>query len=108
MEGHILGKGHGQIEPEGQIAVALLEPVDLFLSFAAALGKQNLGILNGGGVQRGKAVGRIGIAEDLHHLLKLDLLGRQQLHKTGQSPGLNDIHKMLPHNYLNAKFKMQN
>ena len=93
MQGHILGKGHRQVKPEGQVAVALGEAVNLLFGFAAALGEENLGILDGGGVQGGEAVGGVGIPENLRHFFKLDLLVRQQLHKAGQGAGFDDLHK---------------
>ena len=89
---HIFGKRHGQVKPQRQVAVALLEAVDLLFGFAAALGQQNLGILDDGSVQRGKAVGAIGAAQHAEHPLKLSLLSRQQLHKTGQCPGFYNTH----------------
>ncbi len=92
VQGNVLGQRHRQVEPQGQVAVALGEAVDLLLGFAAALGQQNLGILDDGGVQRGEAVGSVGGAQDFGHFLKTDLLAGQQLHKTGQRPGLNNVH----------------
>ena len=92
VQGHVFCQRHGQVKAQGQVAVALGEAVDLLLRLAAALGKQNLGILDDGGIQRGKAVGSVGGAQDLGHFLKTDLLGRQQLHKAGQRPGLDDFH----------------
>ena len=96
MQRHILCQRHRQVEPQGQVAVALGKAVDLLFGFAAALGKKNLSILNGRGIQRGKAVGGIGVTENLHQLFKTDLLVRQQLHKAGEGAGLDDIHKNNP------------
>ncbi len=93
VQGHIFSKGHCQIEPKGQVAVPLLEAVDLLFRLAAALGEENLGILDDRGVQRGETIGGVGGPEDLHHFFKAKLLARQQFHKAGQSPGLDDIHK---------------
>ena len=94
VQGNVFGQRHGQIEPQGQIAVALGEAVDLLLGFAAALGQKDLGILNGGGIQGGKAVGGVGPAEDRHHFFQLDLLIRQQFHKAGKGAGFDHIHKV--------------
>ena len=96
MLGNILCQRYGQTESQGQIAVALGEAVDLLLGFAAALGQKDLGILNGGGVQGGKAVGGVGPAEDLHHFFQLDLLVGQQLHKAGQRPRGHFCHSHSP------------
>jgi len=63
-----------QVKPQSQIAVALLKTVDLLFGLAAALGQQNLGILDGGSVQRRKAVQAVGIPEQLHHLFHFLLL----------------------------------
>ena len=93
VQGNILCQRHGQVKTQSQIAVALLETVDLLLSLAAALGQQNLGIFNHRGIQSSKAVQGIGIPQHLHHTLHLSLLLRQQFHKTGQSPGLDSFHK---------------
>ena len=87
MQGHILGQGHRQVKPQGQIGVALLEAVDLLFGFAAALGQQHLAGLDGRGVQGSEAVSAVGGAQDLHHPLHLLLRGRQQLHEAGESPG---------------------
>ena len=46
-----------------------------------------------GGIQRGKAVQGIGFPQNGHHPLHLRLLAGQQLHKTGQRPGLDHTHK---------------
>ena len=92
VQRHILGKGHCQIEPQRQIAVAFLEAVDLLLGLAAALCQKDLGILDSRGVQRRKAVHGVGLAQDFHHALQLLLLLGQQLHKTGQRPGSDSFH----------------
>ena len=93
VQGDVFCQRDGQIEAQGQIAVALLEAVDLLFSLAAALGKQNLGILDGGGVQGGKTIGGIGAAENIHHGFKTNLLVGQQLHEAGQGPGLDNFHR---------------
>ena len=93
MQRDILGQRYGQIKAQSQITVALLEAVDLLLGLTAALGQQNFCILNGRGVQGGKAVRGIGVTQNLHHALQLLLLSRQQLHKSGQSPGGNAFHR---------------
>ena len=83
VQRHILGQGHRQVEPQGQVGVALGEAIDLLLGLAAALGQQHLAGLDQRGIQRSKAVQGIGFAENVHHPLHL-LLGRgQQLHKPG-------------------------
>ena len=94
MQSNILGKRHGQVKAQSQIAVALLEAVNLLFGLTAALGKQNLGIFDGRGVQRRKAVQTVSGAKDLYHSLKLHLLSGQKLHKTGQSPGFDSFHKI--------------
>ena len=95
VQSNILCQRHGQVKTQSQIAVALLEAVNLLLGFAAALGQQDLGILDNRGVQRCKTVGSVGLAQNFGHFLKTDLLGRQQLHETGQCPGLNNLHILL-------------
>ena len=91
--GHILGQGDGQVKAQRQVGVALLKAIDLLLRLAAALGQQHLAGLDDGGVQGGEAVQGIGLPEDGHHAVKLDLAGGHQFHKTGQGPGLNLTHK---------------
>ena len=88
VEGHILCQGDRQVEPEGQIRVALLEAVDLLLRLAAALGQQYLAGLDHRGIQGGKAIEGIGTAEDLHDPLHLLLGSGQQFHKAGQVRGV--------------------
>ena len=77
MERHILGQGNGQVKAESQVAVTLLETVDLLLRLPAAFGQQDFGRFNDGGIQGGEAVEGIGIAQDLHDALHL-LLGDRQ------------------------------
>ena len=95
VQGHILGQGHRQVKPQGQIGVALLEAVDLLFGFAAALGQQHLAGLDGRGVQGSEAVSAVGGAQDLHHPLHLLLRGRQQLHEAGESPGGHSCHGVI-------------
>ena len=76
-----------------------MEAVDLLFGLTAALGKEDLGVLDSGGVQRRKAVKTVGLAEDLGHPLKLHLLSGQKLHKTGQRPGFDSFHKITSVNY---------
>ena len=83
MLGNILCQRYGQIESQGQVAVALGEAVDLLFGLAAALGKQHLGGLDQRGIQRIEAVQRIGFAQYLHDALQLHLRCRKQLHKAG-------------------------
>ena len=92
VQSDVFCQGHRQVEAQGKVAVALGEAVDLFFRFSAALGKQNLGVLDHRGVQRGEAVGGVGLAQNLRHAVKFQLLFRQQLHKAGQCPGLDDLH----------------
>ena len=56
MEGHILGQGHRQVKAEGEVAVALLEAVDLLFGLAAGFGQQHLTGLDDGGIQGREAV----------------------------------------------------
>ena len=93
VQGNVFCQRHRQVEPQRQVTVTLLKAVNLLFGFAAALGKQNLGILDGGGVQGGKTIGGIGAAENIHHGFKTNLLVGQQLHEAGQSPGLNNFHR---------------
>ena len=81
VEGHILGQGHGQVKPQGQVGVALLKAVNLLFGLPAALGQQHLAGLDDRGVQGGKAVEGVGLPQNLHHPLHLLLGLRQQLHK---------------------------
>ena len=84
VQGDVFCQRDGQIEAQGQIAVALLEAVDLLFSLAAALGQQHVGGLDRRGIQRGEAVQAVGPAQDLHNGLHLQLRLRQQLHKSGE------------------------
>ena len=93
MEGHIFCQGDRQVKAEGQVRVPLLKAVDLLFRLPAALGEQDLGVLDDGGVQGGEAVALIDLAQHRHHALHFYLLFRQQLHETGQGPGTNDLHK---------------
>ena len=92
VQGNVFCQRHRQVEAQSKVAVALGEAVDLFFRLSAALGKQNLGILDHRGVQRCEAVGGVGLAQNLRHAVKFQLLFRQQLHKAGQCPGLDDLH----------------
>ena len=83
VQRHVLGQRHRQVEPQGQVGVALGEAVDLLFGLAAALGQQHLAGLDQRGIQRGKAVQAVGLAENVHHPLHLLLGSRQQLHKPG-------------------------
>ena len=91
--GHILGQGNGQVKAQGQVGVALLKAVDLLLRLAAALGQQHLAGLDDGGIQGGEAVQGVGVTENGHHAVELDLAGGHQFHKAGQGPGLNLTHR---------------
>ena len=87
MQGHVLGQGDCQVEPQGQVRVALLKAVNLLLCLTAAFGQQHVAGLDDGGVQGGEAVQGVGAAQHLHDALHL-LLGRgEELHKAGQRPG---------------------
>ena len=81
MEGHILGQGYGQVKPQGQVGIALLEAVDLLFGLPAALGQQYLAGLDDRGVQGGEAIEGVGFPQNLHHPFHLLLRLRQQLHK---------------------------
>ena len=83
VQGDVLGQGDRQVKAQGQVAVALGEAVDLLLRLAVALGQQDLGRLDDGGVEGGEAVQAVRSAELFQHPLKLRLRGRQQFHKTG-------------------------
>ena len=74
---------HSQVKAKGQVAVALLEAVDLLFRLAAALGEQHVGRLDRGRVERRKAVEAVRPAQNLHHGLHLCLRRRQQLHEAG-------------------------
>ena len=56
VKGHILGQRHRQVKAEGEVAVALLEAVDLLFRLAAGLGQQHLAGFDNGGIQRREAV----------------------------------------------------
>ena len=96
MQRHIFGQGHRQVKAQGQIAVALLEAVDLLLCLAAALGQQDLGVLDDGGVQGREAVEAVGVPEHLHKPLHLHLPFRQELHEAGQGAGFDLVHMKNP------------
>ena len=81
--GNILCQRYGQIESQGQIAVALGEAVDLLFSLAAALGEQHIARFDDGRVERGKAIDAVGRAQHLHKALHLGLRRGKQLHKAG-------------------------
>ena len=87
MEGHILGQRHGEVKAQGQVGVPLGKAVDLLFRLAAGLGQQHLAGLDDGGVQGGEAVAGVGLAEQLHHSVKLGLSGGEQLHEPGQGAG---------------------
>ena len=101
MERHILGQGNGQVKAESQVAVTLLEAVDLLLRLTAAFGQQDFGRFNDGGVQGGEAVEGIGLAEGLQDALELPLLPREQLHEAREGAGRCLCHVVI--SYL--KFK---
>ena len=84
MQRDVFCQRDGQIEAQGQIAVALLEAVDLLFRLAAALGQQHVGGFDGGRVQRREAVEAVGVPQNLHDRFHLQLRLRQQLHKPGE------------------------
>ena len=91
---YILGQGYGQVKAQGQVAVALGEAVDLLLGLAAALGQEDLGGLDDGGVQGGEAGQGVGTASALQHPVELGLPGGEQFHKAGQGAGLYFCHSI--------------
>ena len=92
VQGHVLGQRHRQVKAQAQVAVALLEAVDLLFRLAAGLGQQHVAGLDDGGIQGSEAVEGIGAPEDLHDALHLLLGCRQQFHKAGQRPGGHFCH----------------
>ena len=91
VESHILGQRHGQIKPQTQIRVPLLETVHLFFRFAAALGKQNVSRFDHGRIQGSKAVAGVGGTENFHNPLHLLLGTGKQFHKAGQRAGADPL-----------------
>ena len=81
VQGHVLGQGHGEVEAEAQVAVALGEAVDLLLRLPAALGEEHLAGLDDGRIQRGEAIKAVGLPQRCEEGLHQDLLARQQLHE---------------------------
>ena len=96
VKGHIFGQGHGEIKAESQIAVPLLEAVDLLFGVAAALGQQHFGGLDHRCVQAGEAIQLIALAQNVHHPVHLGLPVRQKLHKTGKGAGFHFAHSPSP------------
>ena len=107
MEGHILGQGHRQVKAEGEVAVALLEAVDLLFRLAAGLGQQHLAGFDDGGVQGREAIQGIGLAKHLHDALHLLLGRREKLHKAGQRPGGHFCHKNTPFRVILLSFSLK-
>ena len=107
MEGHILGQRHRQVKAEGEVAVALLEAVDLLFRLAAGLGQQHLAGFDDGGVQGREAIQGIGLAKDLHDALHLLLGRREKLHKAGQRPGGHFCHKNTPFRVILLSFSAE-
>ena len=107
VEGHILGQRHRQVKAEGEVAVALLEAVDLLFRLAAGLGQQHLTGFNDRGIQGREAVQGIGLAEDLHNALHLLLGRREKLHKAGQRPGGHFCHKNTPFRVILLSFSAE-
>ena len=87
VHGHVFCQGDRQVKAQGQVAVPLLEAVDLLFCLAAPLCQQDLGVLNDGGVQGGEAVEGIGFAQGFHDTLHPLLRCGEQLHEPGQGPG---------------------
>ena len=96
VQGNILCQRHCQVKPQCKVTVALGKAVNLLFCFSAALGKEDLGIFNNRCIQRCKAVTGIGIAQNGHHTLQLDLLFRQQFHKTGEGTRFDSFHAVIP------------
>ena len=84
MQRDVFCQRDGQIEAQRQIAVALLEAIDLLFRLAAALGQQHVGSFDRGGIQRREAIEAVGVPQNLHDRLHLQLRLRQQLHKPGE------------------------
>ena len=89
-----MARGTVRSNRRAQIAVALGEAVDLLFGLAAALGQQDLGGLNGRGVQGRKAVEGVGGAEGLHDPLHLQLRSGQQLHKARKRAWFHRCHSV--------------
>ena len=99
VQGHVLRQGDGEVEAQGQVAVPLGEAVNLLLSLAAALGKQNFAGLNEGGVQGGVGVEGERFPDDGRHAVKLNLPGGEELHESRESSRLYLSHIDLPFFY---------
>ena len=56
MKRHVFCQRDGEVEAKGQVAVSLLEAVDLFFGFAAALGQQHVGCLDRRRIERAEAI----------------------------------------------------
>ena len=94
--GDVFGQGHGQIKAQCQIAVPLLEAVDLLFGLAAALGQQHLRRFDDRGIQGREAVEGVALPQHAHHPLHLHLIPGGQLHKAGEGPGRDFCHRNAP------------
>ena len=56
MKRHVLCQRDSEVEAKRQIAVSLLEAVDLLFGFAAALGQQHVGCLDRRRIERAEAI----------------------------------------------------
>ena len=56
MKRHVFCQRNGEVEAKRQIAVSLLETINLLFGFAAALGQQHVGCLDRRRIERAEAI----------------------------------------------------
>ena len=96
VQRHVFCQRDGEVEAQRQIAVSLLEAVDLLFCFAAALCQQHVGCFNRRGVERAEAVQAVRFAQDVHNFLHLRLRRGKQLHKPGERVRSDLCHDCVP------------
>lgn len=77
VQRHILGQGDGEIKTQAEVRVPFGKAVYLLFGLSAAFSQKHLAGLDGGGIQGGKTIERVGFAQGLHHALELYLPLRQ-------------------------------
>ena len=96
VQRHVFCQRDGEVEAKRQIAVSLLETVDLLFCFAAALCQQHVGCFNRRSVERAEAVQTVRFAQDVHNCLHLRLRRGKQLHKPGERVRSDLCHDCVP------------
>ena len=84
------GQRHGEVEPQADVAAAVvLEAVELLVGFGAAFAEEDFEVLEGRRVDRAEAVGAKDAAGRVHDLLARQHRLRQVVAEALERPGLD-------------------